>query len=85
MFTLFIELLLLGVTDNIIRRSNTMAHIANYCLIKPKCFERLNLHIRVLCSTSALIRLLRLPEINRKRIILKKSQAVKYEQDILKM
>jgi hypothetical protein len=53
MFTLFIELFLLGVADNVIRRSNTIAHIANYRLIKPECFEWLNLHIRLSYSTLA--------------------------------
>jgi len=84
MFALFIELFLLSVADNVIRGSNTIAHIANYCFIKPECFERLNLHICVSYSTSTSIHLLRLPEIAKMGIILKKSQVVKYEQDILK-
>jgi len=62
-FALFIELFLLGVTDNIIRRSNTSAHIANYCPIKPKRFERLNLHILVSYPTSVSIHLFKIVKI----------------------
>jgi len=44
---LFIELFLLGIVNNIIWRGNTATDIANYAGIKPKCFERPNLHIKI--------------------------------------
>ena len=40
-----IELLLLIGADYIVRRSHTIADIPHNARIKPKCFERLNLHI----------------------------------------
>ncbi|MBA7640394.1 hypothetical protein ES703_48059 [subsurface metagenome] len=43
-FVFFVELLLLGGADYVVRRSNTTAHIADYVGIKPKRFERPNFH-----------------------------------------
>ncbi len=42
--TFFVKLLLLGLADNIVRRSNTTAHIADYIGVEPECPERLNFH-----------------------------------------
>jgi len=43
-FAFFIKPVLLGRVDDVVRRSDTPADIADYRLIEPECFEGSNFH-----------------------------------------